>query len=384
MKKPSRFKKLKKWLKITIIFIIVCFIGAGVLIKLNAQFVANIADNYLRPLIGDKQVLALENIFFSLSDNANQVIYKFKQPTAPQFLGQKKILNASSALDLTPITTNQSFKPIVGEGVWNNLSSEVLPNEETMASTFIRPDPERSYAIVSVVQVDTKLMGLGSVAGTKEPGGPLKNFGPGVIPQNILKDGSLVAGFNGSFLYVDGAYGMIVGDKTFVPLKTNMGTIAAYTDGSIKIFNYDGNNLGKNVVFARQGGPLIIDNGEGIDPSSSNYNKVIGKVLYKNKVLPGGIFTWRSGIGITKNGNLLYAVGNNLSPTSLSDALYMAGAVSAIQLDINPAHIFFHILNKTSSGNYVSIPLNKEIPNLNHSLQYITGSQRDFFYLYKK
>lgn len=384
MKKNSRFKNLKKWLKIIIIFIIVCVVGLGIFIKLNPQLVANIADNYLRPLIGDKQVLVLENIFFNISDKANQVVYNFKQPEAPQFLDQKIIPDTSSTLDLTPIATDQSFEPIVGEGIWNNLSSEVSPNDEVMASTFVRPDTKRLYAIASIVQINTKLLGIGSVAGTKEPGGPLKNVGEGVVPQNVLDNGSLVAGFNGGFLYADGEYGMVVGDKTYVPLKTNMGTIAAYTDGSIKIFNYDGSNLGENVVFARQGGPLIIDNNEEIDPSSPSYKKVVGKVIYKNKILPGGIFTWRSGIGITKNGNLLYAVGNSLSPTSLSDALYMAGAVSAIQLDINPAHIFFHILNKTSSGDYISIPLNKEIPNLNHSLQYITGSQRDFFYLYKK
>ena len=87
---------------------------------------------------------------------------------------------------------------------------------------------------------------------------------------------------------------------------------------------------------------------------------------------------------IDKMVNLLYAVGNNLSPASLEDALHMAGAVSAMQLDINPSHIHFYVFNKNNTGTYDAIFLNKELQALNRSAKYLTGSQRDFFYLYKR
>jgi hypothetical protein len=211
-KKRSRFKTFTKWLKRIVILVIVCLVGAGIFVKLNPTGAADFTDNYLRPVIGDQTVIFLENIFFSISDNADSLVYKFKKPVAPQFLDQSKNLNNSSNLDLTPISPDQSFSPLSGEGVWNNLESADFPNTEVMADTFIRPDPQRSFAIVSVVQINTKLLGIGSVAGTKEPGGSLGNFGTGIIPQNILDSGNLVAAFNGGFLYNDGNYGMVVGN----------------------------------------------------------------------------------------------------------------------------------------------------------------------------
>jgi hypothetical protein len=384
IKKHSRFKTVWKWLKRLMLLIIICLAGAGIFVKLNPTGAADFTDNYLRPVIGDQTVIFLENIFFSISDNADSLVYKFKKPAAPQFLDQSKNLNTSSTLDLTPISPDQTFNPLLGEGIWNNLASADFPNTEVMADTFIRPDPERSFAIVSVVQINTKLLGIGSVAGTKEPGGSIGNFGTGIIPQDVLDSGSLVAAFNGGFLYNDGKYGMIVGDKTYAPLKVNTGTLVAYTDGSVKIFNYTGDNLGKNVVFARQNGPLIIDNNQEMTLSPSDYKTIRGTIYNGKRIIPNGTFTYRSGVGITKNGNLLYAVGNNLSPASLKDALHMAGAVSAIQLDINPSHVHFYVFNKTNSGTYDVIFLNKDLQRLNRSAQYLTGSQRDFFYLYKR
>jgi hypothetical protein len=382
--KRSPLKSFMKWLKWAFLLMLVCIIGAAIFIKLNPTVAADITDNYLRPLIGDQRVIFLENIFFNISDVADRLVYQFKKPESPQFLGQSKNPQTSSTLDLTPIPVNQTLQPLSGEGIWNNLASADFPNTEVMASTFVRPDSQRSFTIVSIVQIDTKLLGIGSVAGIKEPGGSLKNFGTGVIPQNVLDNGNLIAAFNGGFLYNDGKYGMIVGAKTYVPLKIDAGTLVAYADGSVKILNYTGDNLGKNVVFARQNGPLIIDNNGETILSPSDYKIVRGRIFNGKKVLPNGIFTWRSGIGINKNGNLLYAVGNNLSPNSLTDALYLAGAESAIQLDINPSHVHFYVFNKTSGGAYNAIFLNKELERLNRSAQYLTGSPRDFFYLYKK
>ena len=382
--KRSRSKTFLKWFKRVFLIIIIFIVSAGIFIKVNPTAAADITDNYLRPIIGDQTVIFLENIFFSISDTVDHFVYKFKQPTAPQFLDQSKNLTAKSNLDLTPIPVNNTFGVLSGEGVWNNLASADFPNTEVMADTFIRPDPQRSFAIVSVVQINTKLLGIGSVAGTKEPGGSMGNFGTGLIPQDVLDSGNLVAAFNGGFLYNDGKYGMIIGDKVYAPLKPNTGTLVAYTDGSVKILNYTGANLGKDVVFARQNGPLIIDNNQETTLSPSDYKTIRGNIYNGTKIIPNGTFTYRSGIGVNKMGNLLYAVGNNLSPASLEDALQMAGAVSAIQLDINPSHIHFYVFNKNNTGSYDAIFLNKELQHLNRSAKYLTGSERDFFYLYKR
>jgi hypothetical protein len=44
----------------------------------------------------------------------------------------------------------------------------------------------------------------------------------------------------------------------------------------------------------------------------------------------------RSGLGITRTGEIVWAAGEQLSPASLATALLAAGAVRAIELDINP------------------------------------------------
>ena len=52
--------------------------------------------------------------------------------------------------------------------------------------------------------------------------------------------------------------------------------------------------------------------------------------------LGGAYYVWRSGAGITADGRLVYAYGPALSVGTLAGLLQRAGAVEAMQLDINP------------------------------------------------
>ena len=52
--------------------------------------------------------------------------------------------------------------------------------------------------------------------------------------------------------------------------------------------------------------------------------------------VPGIEHQWRSGLGITADGALVYVAGPALDPLQLADLLARAGAVRAMQLDINP------------------------------------------------
>jgi len=356
--------------------LILLVVALMILIKLDTPAVAEFTDNYLRPVLGDSNVVFLEKMYFNLSDSiASSVVYKFKKPSAPKLLGQNQSSALFTSLDLAPIPPNPAFTSLEGEGVWHNLPLAIFPDREVMADTFVRPDSARDYAIVTIAQLDTSLLEFGSVAGTKQPGGPVGKPGPGKVPDNIIQSGNLVAAFEGGFQYRDGAYGMIVGATTYLPLKNDLATIIGYQDGSIKILNYTGQSLGDNVEFVRQNGPMLIENGNitVTDPENRNiWGKTVG----------GNTYTWRSGIGITKIGELIYAVGNNLSPLTLADALQMAGAVSAIQLDINPYWVRFNIFNKTGQGQYSSYPLIKDMPD--GSKQYLNGYSKDFFYVYKK
>jgi hypothetical protein len=55
----------------------------------------------------------------------------------------------------------------------------------------------------------------------------------------------------------------------------------------------------------------------------------------------GAYAVWRSGLGVTASGDLVYVAGDALSVSSLADLLHRAGAVTAMQLDINKAWVSF-------------------------------------------
>jgi hypothetical protein len=238
----------------------------------------------------------------------------------------------------------------------------------------VRPDKDRPYAYVTLVKIDTGEVHLSTVAGTKQPGGPVGKPGPGKIPQNIISSGNLIAAFDGGFQYRDGQYGMIVGSTIYLPLKMDLGTLVGYKNGNIKIINYTGQLLENNVEFIRQNCPILIDNGS-ITISDPKNRKLWGRTMTTD------IYTWRSGIGIDKNGNIVYAVGNNLVPETLGLALKSAGAVNAIQLDINPFWVRFNIFNSLGGGKYSTSTLAKNLSN--GSKEYLNGYTKDFFYLYK-
>src|SRR6202011_5823426 len=89
--------------------------------------------------------------------------------------------------------------PLPGEGVWitNGLPPPSSHLPPLVAKAFIRPDPARPYAIVTLLEFDTRFVLLHMMAGTSEPGGPRGIVGPGVIPSSDLKNNQLLAAFNG-------------------------------------------------------------------------------------------------------------------------------------------------------------------------------------------
>lgn len=374
-RRRSRLRVILKYLKFLAIGLAVVIVSGFIFIKLDTSAAAELTDKYLRPIFGDRQIIFAEKIFFNFSDKATKVVYNFKKPLAPQFLGSSADPGLSTSLNLKPIPPNPAFTALPDEGIWHNIALKIFPNKEVMAYTFVRPDSTRSFAIVSIVKIDTSSLTLGSVAGIYEPGGKVGKHGPGRVPTNIIQSGGLVAAFDGGFQYRDGAYGMIVGKAIYLPLKNGLGTVVGYNDGSIKIFDYNGQDLGSNASFVRQNGPMLIENGN-ITVTNPDSQQVWGRVV------GAGTYTWRSGIGMTQDGELLFAAGNNLSPQTLAQALSVAGAVNAIQLDINPHWVRFNIFNSIGSGQYNSAPLNKDMAD--GSKEYLNGYQKDFFYLYKK
>ena len=89
---------------------------------------------------------------------------------------------------------------------------------------------------------------------------------------------------------------------------------------------------------------------------------------------------WRSGVGIDRHGNLIYAAADLQTVRTLAALLIHAGAVRAIELDINPEWPSF--ITYSSSGGLDPIKL---VPNYQQSAtRYLVPDDRDFFAVYAR
>lgn len=366
-----------KKIYISLIVLASALIGGFVFIKQNPLTAANFADDVLRPLIGPALTVKIEAIFFNIEDNINRIQYSFRPPVKNTVSFSKVSVvkippEESFTLDSIPLLS--SFPKLLGEGDWNPINTGSNSGETTIAQTFVRPDPIRSYAIVYLVKMDMAKLNLSAAAGTREPGG-FQSFGSGRIPKNITESNLLVAAFNGGFKRKDGNYGMFVDGKFLVPMQNDLATLFIYKDSKPEILRYANQSPNKNIIALRQNGPMLIEDSK-IVTSSNEWNMQTWGLTTTNSM-----YTWRSGIGITKNGNLIYAVGSSLVPETLAKALLSAGAVNAMQLDINLAWVRFIVYKPTGNGKYKYFPLTKDL--INGGYQFLNGYQKDFFYVYK-
>lgn len=338
---------------------------------------AQAADNIFRPLLGSSETIALESVYFAISDKITSVEYALfgpkKETISQKIVAKKEII--PPGLTLQPIPLVIPVPSLVGEGVWVPLKQNIYPNEAIIASTFLRPDATKPYAVVTMVKMDMQKLALGVEAGTYYPGGTRHVYGPGFVPLTIQKTNTLLAVFNGGFMEKDGHYGMVVGNKVYVTLRSGLPVLILHKDGSINFANYTGQKFAQDVVGLRQNGPYLVHNGlvtSFVEQGPDTWGRTTTNSMY----------TWRSGLGITKNGNLIYAVGNSLLPQTLATALLKAGAVDAIQLDINPFWVRFILYNSLGNSKYSYSPLLSNMQNGGY--QYLHNYNKDFFYVYKK
>ena len=99
--------------------------------------------------------------------------------------------------------------------------------------------------------------------------------------------------------------------------------------------------------------------------------------------LGGGYYVWRSGIGITKDGRVVYVYGSALNAQDLGELLQRAGAVEGMQMDINPAWMKFDYYQaKGNPSDPTPVPL---LPTQQPSpYSYYTPSTRDFTAVYAR
>jgi hypothetical protein len=96
--------------------------------------------------------------------------------------------------------------------------------------------------------------------------------------------------------------------------------------------------------------------------------------------LGNAVRVWRTGVGIDRRGNLIYAAANDQTVITLARILRRAGAVRAMQFDINPE--WPSLITYTHGG---GLSPTKVVPNvMQPSTRYLVPDDRDFFAVYRR
>lgn len=92
--------------------------------------------------------------------------------------------------------------------------------------------------------------------------------------------------------------------------------------------------------------------------------------------------TWRSAIGVARSGDLLYLGGPLLDPSLLARLLIAAGAVRAMELDINPEWVSF--ATYTHTGAAVSAAASLLAGMYFPPSHYLQPARRDFIAVFSR
>ena len=221
---------------------------------------------------------------------------------------------------------------------------------------------------VALMRFDQGLAHLTLHAGSDDGGVVGWSYGDQITPREIHL---VVAAFNGGFKLTYSDVGFASGGRVAVALKPGLASIVTYTDGTSNIGAWhDGVPAARKTVFSvLQNQHLLVDRGVAAANVTTCVMACWGVTIQNLTIVP------RSGLGITATGQLVWAAGERLSPAGLAAALVSAGAVRAIELDINPYAVagYLYVHHATGPVPVPVVPGQQGIPG-----QLLAPDRRDF------
>src|SRR5579862_33268 len=332
----------------------------------NSSFFIN-AVEWLRSNGARGLVNRVENYYYSLTAPSKG------GPALKKLPGQRGALTAAAAAHHVHYYLPQAIKPLTtglpGEGVWHATFAGGGSRPPVLITSF-RPEPHiYPQVVVGVAWLDHTRTSVQLYPGMQEPAVTLPSRGPSEVPMALRS--KLVATFNSGFKLSDSGGGFAFHGHTYAPLQNGMATIVRYSDGSVNVIRWSGGpDAPPNVVFARQNLPLIVDNGR------PNPNLNDGPQW--GATLGNAALVWRSAVGIDRHGNLIYAAGPDQGLYSLATTMIHAGAVRAMELDINTYWTSFISYRYPGAGSPANL-----LASMDRSPErYLTPDDRDFFAVY--
>ncbi len=393
-KKPKKIRKPKpRWMKITAIVII-----ALLLVPVVSFTRAVATPNNLSITERGAEWMRDNNLGFILNTFENWWLSNHQ----PKAGGEPdRSIGAIDVEEAGPTTTVKSIAPhlpkpanvavpegvapAANEGVWLPVGP-MVGGAQPMYSTQVRPDSIHTSILDGLTWMDPKLLKFELFPGTEEPGG--KWAKPSQVPMDQRL--TLAAAFNAGFRMQDARGGFYLDGQTKGTLRDGAASLVLYADGraTVGVWGRDV-TLTPDVVGVRQNLDLIIDNGGGPpNPNGSGASAKPGApaaglsdnadgawgATFGNKIL-----AWRSAVGVTADGAIIYGYGDGLGALSLAQLMLRAGCVRAMELDINTVWTTFNFYAATRFLDPASVEGTKLLPDSFKSAnRYLSPDARDF------
>jgi hypothetical protein len=222
-------------------------------------------------------------------------------------------------------------KALPGEGQWRVLA--MVGGRPAIFGTYLRASSVYSSYVAGIAELNQRLVKFQLRPGSEDPGGSNWNAQPWIAPGT--RNG-LLATFNSGFKINASDGGFYLNGHTVGTLTRGVASEVYYRDGHMTIGVWGQTvHMTPDVVAVRQNLHLIVINGKVPATVDNNVESSWGATL------GGGYYVWRSGIGETKNGRIVFAYGPALNVREIAELLWRAGAVTGMQLDINPEWMSF-------------------------------------------
>lgn len=268
--------------------------------------------------------------------------------------------------DIAPLAPG----PLSGEGHWvpAGRPSEGAP---AVYTTFLRAGP--GAPPVGLAWIETRAVRTVVYAGDGEPSGSWTASAE--VATNDRPQ--LIAAFNSGFRIGSSGGGWYSDGRTVGSLVDGAASLVVYADGSATVGQWNRDvQMNPFVTQVRQNLTLLVDGGAPVsDLSPGRWGATLG----------GGASVWRSGLGVDAEGNMIYAAGPSLVPSQLASVLVAAGAVRAMELDINPEWVSFNTYSPVAGGQPTDVAGTKLLSGMNYSPDhYLSPSSRDFVAVFAK
>jgi hypothetical protein len=246
-----------------------------------------------------------------------------------------------------------------------------VPGEAPAVYTaVIQPDPLHRSIVVGVGLVRSAAVRAHLEPGTLQP---VRSESSGRVPPGQLRD--LAAAFN-SGVKMSAYSGGFFLDGTAVRRLVDGKASAVIDDaGRLSIGQWGRDvQMDPHVRAVRQNLALIVEGGRPVPGLDRNADLRWGPASNQLQ------YTWRSAMGVTRVGDVVYVAGDELNLATLGVALAQAGAVTGMELDIHSGMEFFSSWRRDGAGAGAATPQPLMAAMVGPADRYVRPDQRDFFY----